>query len=111
MLLLGITSAVSVGLILAAKWCRTSDKWGNVTLAALLVWSIALPLCVRQPLHASTFDLRLAILAGIAILGAALANLLLAQHLGWDLTRVRRLITIADESPWRTLVLMVIVAP
>ena len=104
-------SCISVVLILLDKWQRGAGHWRNLTFAALLTWALALIVIGWRFFNPSGLELWWAVLLGIAIVFAALVNLLVAGALGCNLAPLARRMTNGLRSPWRAFALMVIVAP
>ena len=111
MLALAVTSAISAVLIVFAKWQRTLGRYGNQATALLVLWALALPVLLQGPIRAGSPDVLRSALAGILIVAAALACLLIGQWLGWNFSSLKDLGSSALAHPLRTFALMVIMAP
>jgi membrane protease YdiL (CAAX protease family) len=110
-LALAVTSAVSVILIIIAKWQRLYGKYGDVATAILIAWAIALPFVLPAPIRSGPADLWRSTAAGVLIVLAALANLAIAHRLRWNLQRLKDLGASSLAHSWRTFGLMAVMAP
>ena len=108
---LAVTSAVSVALIVLAKWQRVYGRYGDFTTAVLIAWAIALPLVLPAPVRSGPADIWRSTGAGVLVVIAALANLVIAHRFRWNLRRLRDLGESSLAHSWRTFGLMVIMAP
>jgi len=110
-LALAVTSAVSVVLIVIAKWQRVYGRYGDVATAILIAWAIALPLVLPAPIRSGPADVWRSAAAGVLVVVAALANLAIAHRFRWNLQRLKDLGSSSLAHSWRTFGLMVIMAP
>jgi membrane protease YdiL (CAAX protease family) len=110
-LALAVTSAVSVILIVIAKWQRVYGRFGDLTTAILIAWAIVLPFVLPAPVRSGSPDIWRSTAAGVLIVVAALANLAIAHRFRWNIQRLRELGASSLAHSWRTFGLMVVMAP
>jgi membrane protease YdiL (CAAX protease family) len=111
---LGVTSLLSVALILTAKRYRDSRPWGSVLLVILIAWAVALPILIPAAVRFDSVNATsvvIAILSGLAVFGTACVSFGVVWRSGHLPQRMLQLYRDALKTPVRAFILMVIVAP